>query len=356
MHYNQIMRSMSHCCSWHTHTKNASFDYLLWWSLILVVVPYFLYLFFADSIASIPYLHTFAYRSFYLFNEMLWGMLLGIFFVGLLDEIPQNYVLKVLGKGGTWNGIVRATLAGTLLDLCSHGILLVGMKLYKQWASLGQVMAFLIASPWNSLSLTFILWALVWFWWMFAFLVLSMVIALLSGAIFDVLVRRSILPHNPNTLDPKDLPHQTFTWSFLKKENLYPTRIWGILKNGLMGSRMVLRWLFFGMVIATLMRTFIPPETFQTLFGPTLAGLGLTLVAATIIEVCSEWSTPIAAGILNQAWAPGNSFAFMMAGISTDYTEILWIREATKSWKIALFLPLITLPQVIILALILNTF
>ena len=67
-----------------------------------------------------------------------------------------------------------------LLDLCSHGILLVGMKLYQRGASLGQVMAFLIASPWNSISLTLILWALVGFWWMLTFLLLSMVMAIIS--------------------------------------------------------------------------------------------------------------------------------------------------------------------------------
>jgi uncharacterized membrane protein YraQ (UPF0718 family) len=57
---------------------------------------------------------------------------------------------------------------------------------------------------------------------------------------------------------------------------------------------------------------------------------------------------------LNIAKAPGNSFAFLMTGVSTDYTEIVALKETTKSWKISFFLPLITLPQIIILAVILN--
>jgi hypothetical protein len=71
--------------------------------------------------------------------------------------------MGVLGRKEGLGGILRATGAGLLLDLCSHGILLVGMKLYERGASLGQTMAFLIASPWNSISLTIILvgsWAL----------------------------------------------------------------------------------------------------------------------------------------------------------------------------------------------------
>jgi len=43
-----------------------------------------------------------------------------------------------------------------------------------------------------------------------------------------------------------------------------------------------------------------------------------------------------------------------MTGISTDYTEIMGIKENTKSWKIALFLPLVTLPQVILISYLLN--
>ena len=85
-----------------------------------------------------------------------------------------------------------------------------------------------------------------------------------------------------------------------------------------------------------------------------MAGLGATLVIATILEVCSEGSVPIAADILTRAHAPGHSFAFLMTGVSTDYTEIMGLKETTKSWKIALFLPLVTLPQVITLAWILN--
>ena len=75
-----------------------------------------------------------------------------------------------------------------MLDLCSHGILMVGTKLYERGASLGQLMAFLIASPWNSLSLTIILITLITLigWgWTLAFVALSMVIGIITGIIFD---------------------------------------------------------------------------------------------------------------------------------------------------------------------------
>jgi uncharacterized membrane protein YraQ (UPF0718 family) len=117
---------------------------------------------------------------------------------------------------------------------------------------------------------------------------------------------------------------------------------------------MVLRWVFFGVVLASLIRTFLSPGNFEAFFGPTLAGLGLTILVATILEVCSEGSTPIAADLVTRAGSPGNGFAFLMTGVSTDYTEIMSIKETTKSWKIAWFLPLVTLPQVILIAWLMN--
>jgi uncharacterized membrane protein YraQ (UPF0718 family) len=117
---------------------------------------------------------------------------------------------------------------------------------------------------------------------------------------------------------------------------------------------MVFRWLLFGVVLAVLIRAIVPMDLYQNYFGPTVIGLLLTLVAATIIEVCSEGSTPIAADLLTRAAAPGNGFTFLMAGVATDYTEIMVLKDITKSWKIALFLPLITLPQVLLIGWILN--
>jgi uncharacterized membrane protein YraQ (UPF0718 family) len=72
--------------------------------------------------------------------------------------------------------------------------------------------------------------------------------------------------------------------------------------------------------------------------------------------VCSEGSSPIAADLLTRAKAPGNGFTFLMAGAATDYTEIMVLRETTQSWKAALILPALTVPQVLLIGWALNVF
>ncbi|MGS2723250.1 permease [Porticoccus sp. GXU_MW_L64] len=342
------------CCPSSQPGQKARPDYLLWGSGLVVAVSYLLHWFLGN--ANVPdWLQIITSGTAQLLHEMWWGLLAAVVFVGLLERVPRELVMSVLGRGGSVRGVVRATAAGILLDLCNHGILMVGVKLYERGASLGQLMAFLIASPWNSLSLTIVLIALIGWQWTLLFILLSALIGITTGIIFDRLVARGVLPANPNQAeDVKPVKFWPELKALLKSAEVTPQSISSVLKDGLRDSRMVFRWLLFGIVLAVLIRAFVPMDVYQTYFGPTLIGLFLTLAAATVIEVCSEGSTPIAADLLTRAAAPGNGFTFLMAGIATDYTEVMVLKDLTKSWKVALFLPLVTLPQVLLIGWVLN--
>jgi uncharacterized membrane protein YraQ (UPF0718 family) len=328
-------------------------DYLLWCCAAVVAVAY-------PAGALLQHDHTsiagiFSGGIFELFNRMWWGIAIGVIFVGLLGRVPRELVMGLLGRDGGVSGLFRATLAGVFLDLCSHGILAVGMKLYERGASVGQVMAFLLASPWNSLSLTLILFGLIGVGWTLAFILLSLVIGIVTGGIFDALVRRGRLPANPWQQELQQRRPLPVLWrEFRQSITLSLSGSGAIIREGFAGSRVVIRWALFGLVLAALIRAFVPADAFATWFGATLGGLWLTLLATTVIEVCSEGSTPIAADLLNRAQAPGNAFTFLMAGVATDYTEVMSIRDTTRSWRIALFLPLVTVPQVMLVGYLLN--
>lgn len=347
-------------CDSHSHEEESCcgggsgrIDWILWGSMIAVVAGVIGHF----SGAGPEWWRTFSHGSWEMMSKAWWGILIGIVAVGAIGQVPNELVVGLLGRGGTMKGILRATFAGTLLDLCNHGILMVGMQLYRKGASLGQTIAFLVSSPWNSLSLTLILIGLIGWKWTLSFVLLSMVIGVVSGRIADALVKAGKLPANPNTTElPEDFkPGRTFkaAWPHLKPngENLKRIAV-----DGLSESKMILRWIFFGIAMAGVIRAFVPDEIFSQYFGPSIIGLLLTLVATTVIEVCSEGSSPIAADLLNRAGAPGNAFTFLMAGAATDYTEIMALKETTKSWKATFALPLITTPQVLIIAWILNHF
>jgi len=303
-----------------------------------------------------PALARFLHGCADLLGMMWWGLLIGVVFMGLLAQVPKSLVTSALGTDRGVRGILRATAAGVLLDLCSHGILFVGMQLYRRGASLGQTCAFLIASPWNSLSLTLILIALIGLWWTLAFIALSALIGVVAGLWLDAMVRRGVLPGNPYREDLPDgfrwRDEAARHWRGAKLDRAFWTKA---ARAAIRDSRMILRWIFLGVVLAAAIRSFVDVEVFQRYFGPTMLGLSLTLVATTLIEVCSEGSSPIAADLMTRAGAPGNAFTFLMAGVATDYTEVMALRETTRSWKCALFLPLATVPQVVLIGWLLNS-
>ena len=298
---------------------------------------------------AVPYLGEFSAHVTEVMARMWWGIAASFVVVCLLSRVPREFVTAALGPPGA-RGIGRAVVAGVLLDLCSHGILLVASRLYERGASSGQVIAFLIASPWNSLALTLILVSLIGLPLTAMFITLSMLIALSTGLVFQRLVAAGRLPGNPNAVElPED-----FAFFAEARRRLRRSR-WGLsewramVTEGASGARMVFRWILAGVVLAAAIRTALDPESFRAVFGPTLAGLGATLVGATILEVCSEGSAPIAGDLARRAGAPGNAFAFLMAGVATDVTELIILKNLARSWRFALALPALTVPQIVLL-------
>jgi hypothetical protein len=326
---------------------------MLWGSVTLIVMVLAAHF----SNINYPPLHSFAHGLLSLLGTMWWGVAIGIIIVGIMNKVPREYFQLLLGRGDNFMGLIRAAIAGLLLDLCSHGILMVGAKLYERGTGIAQVMTFLIASPWNSFSLTIILISLIGLPWTLVFIMASFVIAVISGLIFQALVRNGLLQENPKTPEV----HPSFDWradmrTRWNSVHFTPKFFLEIVMGGLPEARMLLRWVLVGVIIAAATRAFIPTDWFAYMFGPTIFGLFMTLIAATAMEVCSEGSAPIAAEIFTRAAAAGNAFTFLMAGVATDATEILVLRQVTKSWKIALCLPLVTVPQVLIIAYFMNGF
>ncbi|MBI1991755.1 MAG: permease [Candidatus Omnitrophica bacterium] len=86
--------------------------------------------------------------------------LLGLLLGGFIDHfVPKEYIVKLL-SGPRKRVIARSTILGFLASSCSHGCLALTIELYRKGASVPAVVSFLLASPWASMSLTFILLSL----------------------------------------------------------------------------------------------------------------------------------------------------------------------------------------------------
>ena len=285
------------------------------------------------------------------------GFLLG----GVIDYfIPKEYIKKYLSRHRK-RTILYAIVFGFFMSACSHGILAIAIELYKKGANTSAVIAFLLASPWANLPITFLLFG--FFGTKAIFLIISaLIIATITGFIFLKLEKRGLVEcshckmgeDKPVLTDfsiIKDIKRRWKDFDFTSK-NISGAFI-GTMKGSWALTKMLMWWLLIGMIVASFAHAYIQPEYFMTYMGPTLLGLGVTLLIATIIEVCSEGSAPLAFEIYNQTGAFGNSFTFLMAGVVSDATEIglIWHNIGRRA---AIMLPIITIPQVIILAFLFN--
>ncbi|MFA6549182.1 MAG: permease [Candidatus Margulisiibacteriota bacterium] len=281
------------------------------------------------------------------------GLLLG----GIIDWlVPAEYISKLMSQRKK-RAILFSVFGGFIFSACSHGMLALAIQLYKKGASPPAVVAFLLASPWANLPLTIIMFG--FFGVKALFIVLAaVIIALITGYVFMFLEGKNLIEHNPNTVKvAEDFSIVKDAGYRMGKIRFTLSSVWGglgaIVQGSLSLANMVLWWIMLGALLASITAAYMPTGFMYQYMGPTLLGLLVTLVLATVIEVCSEGSAPLAFEIYRQTGALGNSFVFLMAGVVTDYTEIglLW---TNVGWKTAIWLPIITVPQVILLGVIAN--
>ena len=309
----------------------------------------------------IPLLQPF-FEAFIDYLKLIWwAILIGFFIGGVIDYfIPRRYIEKYLSRHRK-RTILYSIVFGFLMSACSHGILAIAIALYKKGANTSSVVAFLLASPWANLPITFLLFG---FFGVKAFFLIgsALFIATTTGLIYQALERKGMVECQHCIMGEDKPIHTDFSiiadvkkrwneYSFTAK-NIKEATI-GTIKGSWALTKMVMWWLIIGMLMAAFARAYIPHDLFLTYMGPTLLGLVVTLIFATIIEVCSEGSSPLAFEIFEQTGAFGNSFTFLMAGVATDYTEVglIWSNIGKKA---ALWLPVITVPQILLLGFLFN--
>lgn len=288
-------------------------------------------------------------------STIWWAVGLGLLLGGLIDYyIPREYVSWILARKRPAT-IFNAVFLGFLMSACSHGILALSMQLHKKGASNPAVVAFLLASPWANFAITIMLVSLFGAKGIFI-IAAALVVAITTGFIFLFLEKKGLIETNKNIVE---VPGQfSIIADMRKRAAVYKFNPRADTQGVLMGAwaltEMVLWWIILGVLIASVAGAYIPVHFFHRFMGPSIVGLLVTLALATVIEVCSEGSSPLAFEIYRQSGALGNSFAFLMAGVVTDYTEIglLWTNVGRR---VALWMPLVSVPQVLVLGYLINT-
>ncbi|MBI4062979.1 MAG: permease [Elusimicrobia bacterium] len=276
---------------------------------------------------------------------------LGIAIASVIDVlVPKEIISSFIGRGGVGD-VFKGSALGFLASSCSHGCLALSVELYKKGASPAAFLSFLMASPWASLPTTILLVRL--FGTKGLLVVgLAFIVSLITGTAMVGLYKKGWIAKNPNHIPYADKPAKKLLLENFS-QNKNPAAFLKNLKEaaaGLLG--MTLPWVALGILLSAVIGTSLGHLLHQYL-GKGAWGPVASLAAATIVEVCSEGSSPIAFEIYKQTGALGSAFIFLEAGVITDITEISLV-AANAGKKVALAMVALALPQALLIGYLLN--
>ena len=264
---------------------------------------------------------------FALFNEMSPYLLLGFLFAGILHAfVPQHLFSKYLSKNN-WLSVMYATLFGIPLPLCSCGVIPTAMALYKERASKGAVISFLIATPQTGVDSIIATYSLLGL----PFAIIRPVVALCTALFAGLVTNAFTQPTSATPLPPaQGAPAQHLSFA----QKLKSAFQYGYVEM----MEDIGKMLLLGLIVAGLIAYFVP-DNFFTVFGNnTLLTMLLVLLVSIPMYVCATGSIPIAIALMLKGMSPGTALVLLMAGPAANIASMLVIGKVLGRKTFALYL------------------
>lgn len=245
-------------------------------------------------------------------SEMAPYLLLGFFFAGILYAfIPKQRIEKYF-NGSPLRSSVLASLFGIPLPLCSCGVIPTGTAFFKNGASKGGTVSFLISTPQtgvDSILATFSLLGL-------PFAIIRPLAALVTG-ITGGLITGAV---TKNETDNNIIHEQ------IEENKTFSQKVVDVFRYGFVEFiQDISKWLVIGLVLAAIISALIPNEFFELLNMPTIVQMLLILVVSIPLYICATGSIPLAAILILKGISPGAAFVLLMAGPATNAATITMI-------------------------------
>jgi len=267
----------------------------------------------------VSFLRDTALASWDLFFDASPYILFGVIVGGMLKMfLSTDYIARHLGKG-RFLSVIKASLFGIPLPLCSCGVLPTAAALKKQGANNGATMAFLIATPESGVDSISITYALLDPLMAVARPVAALATALTAGCLenwFNSQKKHTKAPLAAQSFIP--LPKQILSVQQSVAQRLV-SGIWFALED-LWAD--LAAWFFLGVVLAGVITTLIPEEYISLYLGGGLSAMLLMLVFGVPLYICATASTPIAAALILKGVSPGAALVFLLVGPATNMASL----------------------------------
>ena len=260
---------------------------------------------------------------FFFYHEIAIYLVFGFFVAGVLHVFfPESMIQKHLGASSL-GSVIKATLFGIPLPLCSCGVVPVATSLKKSGASKGSIVSFLVSTPQIGADSFLVTYSLIG--WVFA--VFRIVASAITAFISGVLV---------NLFSQKDKEEASSTQALQETMGERLKSIFFYVEYNLLGS--LANALLLGIVIAGLISALIPISFFERYLGNDFLSMILMMAIGIPLYVCASASTPIAASLLMKGISPGAALVFLLTGPATNAVNIATVSKIVGKKSTAAYL------------------
>ena len=285
-------------------------------------------------------------------NAMAPYILFGLLFAGVLHElVPDTLVTKHLGRESV-GSVIKATLFGVPLPVCSCGVIPLATSIKKSGASKGATLSFLISTPITGVDSILATYGM--FGWAFTLyrIATSMVVAMAAGVLTNYLDKEEEKPKPLFTAAPASGFSMAPLHSKAGEEGSCCSGgscCESVQQRGF-SLRAALRYafvtllgdiakpLFWGLIIGALITVAIPEDLSVLLAEYSWLSYLVAIAIAVPMYVCATASLPIAAGLMLSGVSAGAAFVFLSAGPATNTVTIGVVKKMLGSRSLYLYL------------------
>lgn len=251
-------------------------------------------------------------------SQMAPYLLIGFFVAGLLSAlVSPELIQRHLGGRGLWP-VIKASLFGVPLPLCSCSVIPVAVSLSRHGSSKGATTAFLLSTPQTGVDSVLATYSLLGP----VFAIFRPVAAFVSGLVGGGLV--DALEKSETAAGTVDECHDSCCTPGQQK-----SRLLRVLHHGFVVlPRDIGRPMVVGLIIAGIITVLIPKGFFSSLIGTGILPMLVMMAVGIPIYVCATASVPIAAAMIVAGVSPGAALVFLMTGPATNAAALAAI------WKV----------------------
>lgn len=255
-----------------------------------------------------------------LLEEMAPYLLLGFLVAGILNVLISREKISKHLAHNKFFAVVKASMFGIPLPLCSCGVIPVAAHLEKQGANRGPILSFLISTPTTGVDSILATYSL-----MGPLLAIMRPVAALFNGLFAGALANLVAKRWEGTRitsdDSINSPANDQSGKFKFQETI--KRIFKYSFEDLVKD--VAKWLALGIIIGGVISYFVPHQFIETYLGNPLFAYPAMLLIGIPMYVCATGSIPIAASLMLKGLSPGAGFIFLFAGPATNTATLSFV-------------------------------